>query len=289
MSWVLLSIVATFALALFQLVNQYAKVDGFDLAVVAKSLVGVVFLPVILIVGLPDEPLFYLFALLSAPLGLYCDRMFFNLAAEYGGGPVSRVVPLNIILIFIIWLVLHPELAVAYFGKPLVLSGIVLSLGSAVYFSMRMRKCALSMEVFKKCIPLIVGFALLTIINKEAMDHSSFHQGVHGYIFFQGLIAVFFGLPWIAVKRRKDGKPFVSMRLFKASLLVALAVSSHLVSKNYAYSMVDDPTFPTAIILTSPLFILAYYRLTNHREFADIRAGLGVLASVIVLVLLKGL
>lgn len=289
MIWVLLSIAATISLAAFQLTNQYAKVDGFDLAVMVKVVLVILFLPFTLYFGWPQEPLFYLFVGATAPLVLYGDKLFFDLAAEYGAGVISRIVPLNLILLFVGWLVVQPSLAMEYFSEPIIFSGIILALCSTIYFAMRMRKCEISAAAFKKAIPILLIWAIVPIFNKQAMDHSGLHEGVYVYGCFQAFLVALIGLPMIGHRRLKSGKAFISARLLKTSFIAALAVTLHLIAKNYSYALVDDPTFPTAILLTSPLFILAYYRLTNHKEDADIWSGIGVVASVMALVVLKGI
>ena len=289
MDWVLLSCIAMIFSAMMALINQYTKVSGFRLAIWFKVILCLPVLPIVLFVGLPTDPIFYICVICTAPLGIIGDKYSFNVAAKYGGGVVSRLLPLHVLLIFGFWLIVNPSLFSSYFENIWVGAGIVLSLIGIAFFSNKMRKCEISYQAFKEIAPAIIAYAITPVIGKIAFDHSDLHQGVYAYIFLQAVTTTIIGLPILAHQQKKQNKPMITYPIFKASMIVSVCVFLHLVTKNYAFSIVDDPTFPVAIIMASPLFILLFYKLTNHKEEANIWAGIGIVLSIIILVILKSL
>lgn len=290
MMWFLLSILATISIAGIQTVNQYAKVDGFRLAVAGKVILAIAVVPLPFMVGWPHDPFFYLFVAVTVPLALYGDKMSFDLAARYGGGVVSRVTPLNLILIFLFWMVIQPATALDYWEKPVIFGGIAFALAGAVYFAMQMRRCRVSLEALRECGPLIFAMAGIGIFNKLAMDHSDFHGGVYAYIFCNAALTAVVGLPWIAwtgIRQKGGFSSAFPPILLKSAFFTAGCILLHLITKNYALKMVGDPTFPSAVMLTSPLWILLFYKITRHKEEALLWPGLGVAGCVMVLAVLR--
>lgn len=283
MSWAFLSLIATICIAAVKLTNQYMQVNGLDLAVVNKAMLAVFSLPFVLIYGLPDTPLFYLFVFLTIPICLYMDAKVFDIAAKYGGGVLTRVEPLYVPLVFIVWLVLSPGLFVEYLQRPLLLFAIISSIAGCVVFSMKMKKCAVSHAALTEMLPILFMMAAVAILNKLAMDYSPLHRGVFAYIFLQSLMMSGAGYGWIVLKQKRTLRSLHMPILIKAAFLVAFATLIHLIAKNYAFSLVADPTFPSIIMLTAPFFVLLFYKLTGHKEKASIWPGLGIVVCALLL------
>ncbi len=45
--------------------------------------------------------------------------------------------------------------------------------------------------------------------------------------------------------------------------LMALASAAHLICKSYAYIIVDNPAYVSVVILTTPLWVMLYYKLVK--------------------------
>lgn len=289
MAWILFSLLSALATACVGLVNQYTKLDGLLLTVWVKAFLFLLLLPSIFWLNLPEDHLFYIFVILSAVISLWCDKVFFDMSSKFGGGVVSRLTPLYVLPLFLIWLVIKPNLLFDYFSNFYVGIGIILSLVGAIYFSSQMRHCVISYAALKAAIPMIFGYAVTSVLGKLAMDHSELHEGVYGYIVLESFFMCLIGFPVMIKKSGKGKFPIVTKPILKGAFYISVAMSVSLISQNYAYALMYDPTFPAAIMMTSPLFILLFYRLVGHKEDVNVWAGLGGVVAVTFLVLMQGL
>ncbi len=283
MTWFIFSLIATICTAGVRLINQYSKVSGFDLTVANKSILVVLSLPFIFAYGLPEDPLFYCFVLATVPLCLYQDARIFDIAAKYGGGVLTRVTPLHVPIVFVFWMMLSPALFLEYLQTPAVFAVMLACISGCVFFSVRMQNCEVNAAALRDIFPVLFLTAATIILNKLAMDYSPLHAGVYAYIFVQAVCMSGVGLGWIVLKQKRALKSLYAPALMKASLFVAFAILLHLITKNYAFSLVEDPTLPSVILLTAPFFILVFYKLTGHKEKADIWPGIGVVLCVLLL------
>lgn len=289
MDWIFLSFIAMLGTAVYTLFNQYHKQSGLHLAVWIKTILAVITLPMMIFIGFPDDWRFYALVALTAPLGMWGDKVSFDVASDYGGGVVSRIMPIHVIIIFILWALVQPDIILGYFTPPLQGVIILLSLGGIIYFSNRMRRCTVSYDALKKTLPAVICFGIVPILSKSALEMVEFTQGVIGYICIQSIVTTFIGMPMLYHRKSKTNEPIISPSLLKLSGLITIALGIHMATKNAAYTLTDDPTFPVAIIMTSPFFILLFYKLTGHTESGRIWTGLGIVMSAIILVLAKGL
>ena len=285
LGWILFSVLAAVGSAGMYLVNQYARIPGVYLVITSRVLVILATLAPALYFGMPADPLFYLGVCITAVVGVAGDVRVFNVSARYGGGVTSRVMPLQVFGGFILWLAIHPEQITDYLASPARSLGVLTSLGVCVWFSTRLHKCTISKAAFAELLPAIFFYAITITFNKFAIDHASVNSGVFNYMFVQCLIAVpMFGL-YSHCNRREHIKTsrLLTARVFKAGAVLFLCWTGHMIFKLYAMAWTDNPAYVAAIILTAPLFIQGYYRLTGHAEKADIGAGLGIVASAMLL------
>ena len=187
MIWFLLALGAALGGAGMRLTNQHFKVSGFHLAVMVKAVLAVALLPYVLMVSWPSDPVFYWAIIATVPIILYTDRAVLNLCSEYGGGPVSRLEPMDNIAVFLVWTALNPWLMHYYLDQPLRFALICLSIFGSVIFAFKMRESRVSLDVLKALLPVIACSAAVSILNKTAMDVSIHENGPVIYIFFQGV------------------------------------------------------------------------------------------------------
>lgn len=287
LGWVLFSLLAASGSAGMYLVNQYIRVPGVYLVVTSRILVICATIAPSLYFGMPQDPLFYLGVGITAIVGVAGDVRVFNVSAKYGGGVTSRVMPLQVFGGFALWLAIHPEQITAYLENPWRSLGILTALCSCIWFSTRLHKCAISKAAFLELIPAIFFYAITITFNKFAIDHAPTHSGVYNYMFVQCLIAVpMFGI-FGAINRKEHVKTakFLTRRVLLGGGILFLFWTGHMIFKLYAMAWTDNPAYVAAIILTAPLFIQGYYKLTGHKEEANVGAGFGVVASAILLAL----
>ena len=286
--WILLALFSSFGTAALLLCNQFFKQDGFLLVVTNKFFLALLSLPLVLMFGWPDEPLFYICVLGTVPCSMIADRVFLTLASEYGGGPVSRLSPFAQVLIFGGWFAVHPVLLLGYLETPLLFAGIVFAISGAIFCASLTRHDHVSRTLIKRMIPFWIAVVVVTMLNKTAMDVSDFHSGVWAYIFVQGVGVSVGGGLWIGLRKKmRERLKQNYKKVLIASGCLSLAAMTHLVFKNYAFTYVDNPAYVTLIDMTHPLWILLVNKAVGHPDKHAVLPGFGVVffaALMIVLV-----
>ena len=290
MLWVGLAVLSAVFTAMFYLINQYYKQSGLLIVFISRILIVLCMMPVWFFVDLPRNPSFYVIVFLSAILGVYGDVKMMDAVARFGGGVVSRLQPFTLILAFMLWFLFMPSLLEVYYAEGPVALGIVFSIVMAVFFASRLRKIPVQKEAIMMTAPALVAYALAICMNKLAMNEESLTSGVYGYMFFQSLFAIplCYGV-MLYQKHEMVLKPAEILKqkmLMRAGVLMFIAWFFHMVFKMYAVGMTINPSYVATINLIAPLFIILFYKLTGHKETADVKNGLGILVCAFMLAVL---
>lgn len=290
--WILTSILAALGAAGMVLTGEWARIRAMHLMFWLRVFAVAALSPGVFFIPWPDEPAFYVIILLTALMMVYADVVNFGLAAVNGAGVVSRIGPLSVGLTFVLWVVITPSLLINYAQSPLRGAGILLAITGAVLFSLRLKNCALSWHTMKNMALPIFLSALAVIFGKICMDLTTPLSGIFYYIFLQGvgmivIYTILFALPSVGgrLPRFDMESQLFSKKVMIAGLLAASFHLLHMVSKYYAFDVVSNPAYVTMIGLSMPLFILLAYFVRGQKEEADILSGLGVVASILLLVI----
>ena len=286
--WILLALFSSFGTAALLLCNQFFKQDGFLLVVTNKFFLMLFAFRFVLMIGWPSDTLFYVCVVATVPCSMIADRTFLTLASEYGGGPVSRLSPFAQVLIFGGWFAVHPVLLLGYLQTPLLFAGIILAVSGAVFCASLTRHDPVSKTLIRRMIPFWIAVAVVTMLNKTAMDVSDFHSGVWAYVFVQALGVSIVGGAWIGLRKNMRQRLQQNYKkVLAASACLSLAALTHLVFKNYAFTYVDNPAYVTLIDMTHPFWILLVNKAVGHPDKHSVLPGFGVVffaALMIVLV-----
>ncbi len=287
LGWVFFSLLAAIGSAGMYLVNQYVKVPGVYLVIMSRIFVILATVGPSLYFGMPTDHLFYLGVGITAVVGVMGDVRVFNVSAKYGGGVTSRVMPLQVFGGFLLWLAIHPEQIGGFFENPLRGAGVLLAMSLCIWFSSRLHRCHVSKKAFIELLPAIFFYAITITFNKFAVDHAEINSGVYNYMFVQCLMAVpMFGVyGYIGRKKHLEVTKFLSRKVLIGSLIMFATWVGHMIFKLYAMAWTENPAYVASIILTAPLWISLYYKLTGHKEDVDVRSGYGVVLSAILLAL----
>lgn len=286
--WAAFSLVAAAFSAAFYLVNQYSRQPGGAVVLWMRAAVVVLMTPWMFHVAWPQNPVFYGIVILTAFLGVLGDVRTMNVSAQYGGGVVSRVMPMTVWGSFFLWMSFNPGLFGEYLARPLNSLGILAALAGCVYFAARLRKCDLTQSAMRAMLPALVAYTFSVTLNKVAMDYGAAEQSFSGvvytYMYVQSAAGVLIMLP-LEYKRVGSLSP-PGRALIWAALTAAAVWIGHMVHKNYAMAYTVNPSYQAAINLIAPVFISVFYWFRGHREEADVFSGMGVVLCAIVLALL---
>lgn len=289
--WPVLALIAAVFNCGFILTAQISKIPGQYLVVGSRILVLVTMCPIVFFIPCPEDIRFYLTVGLSGVIAGFADTHVMNVTRQYGGGVITRLLPLQIFIIFVMWLCIKPQLIQGYLETPLNTFAILMALGGCVYFSSHMRHCAVSSAALRSMLPALLGYASNFVLAKYAFEISDFHSGVYYYILVQtaALVPVMLisGIFNKGETFKLKKSIFFAKPTLKAAGFFYLFWMLHMVSKNYANTLTPNPAYVAALVLTAPVWMIILYKIIGIKEKADIRAGIGLMISAILLSLLN--
>jgi len=285
--WALYSSISTAFLATILIINQYMRQPGHLLVFFSRIITVLLMTPFVLMIPWPNNPIFYVIVFFTAIFGASADIRTFNVSAKYGGGVASRTMPFIIFFSFFIWLFFDVDLLKDYMNHPLNTIGILASLLGVIYFSLRLKKCKISNAAFIAMLPALLGYTVNTILVKFSMHMGDPAGVVFGYMYVQSIAAIFFTGIYAYWRENKMPSLYVSKRkILFASILLSILWIGTMIFKNYAMIFIPNPAYYSSIVQISPILIAIFYYFTKHKETADVKSGIGVVACAILLVLM---
>lgn len=289
MLWLVAALITSFSRAGMRLSNQYFQLQGIQLVITTKLLLALCIVPILFFIPWPSQPLFYLYLVIQAPFIVYQDIKVFDLTAQHGAGVVTRIEPLNMVLTFFVWLAITPALFASHLHDPSIFLGVVATLLFIVFCSIHIRNCPINMAVLKQMLPLIFISTIVTILAKLSIDQAEHDSAIFILIFIQSIFILILGL-----FSNQKMKTITIEELFDRTkiwfcIIVTLIMSISAFGRIYAFRYVDNPAYVSAIILLAPFWVILFYKLTKHKEQANIFPGIGIVCGVIALTLLTAL
>lgn len=289
--WPVLALLAAITQCGSLMVSHILKVRGQYTVFWLRILVLAASFPILFFIPAPEDIRFYIAVGLTGIIAGFADIQVINVTIKRGGAVVSRVLPFQIFIIFVMWLCVHPEQVLEYMARPLHTFGILGALSGCVYFSSHMRKCNVSNAALKQLMLPMFGYAANFVLAKYAFDISDFHSGVYYYILVQTAVQlpvlILLGLTSKHDFIRYDRKFLFSMQSFKPGIWMFLFWMLHMISKNYANTLTPNPSYVAALVMTAPAWMVLIYKLRGEKDDADTGAGIGLMISAIVLSLLN--
>lgn len=275
--------------AIMPVLHEKIRAERLSMLFWLRTVMLIIALPVLFVVGWPTSPVFYVATFVTAFIWAYADLSSFRATEEFGAGAITRLIPLNVLVTFVMWVVIDPDVLYGYLDNPVQGAGIIASTCGAVFFAMRMQKNPISRHALRALGPVILMSGMGVVFAKIALDQADMHSGVFGYMVVQAffMILIFGALEavWHPVPRAV----FAGRVAIQTGFLMGLNSVAHLIFKSYAYQLVANPAYVSVVILTTPLWVLLYYRLVKKQVVGDIKAGLAVVVCAAALIYFVGL
>lgn len=293
-SWILFAILSSFLHALMPLAHEFFQQKSINTLFWMRATAIILLTPFVFLIPIPKDLYFFIFGGIASFLFAWSDVYKFGMSGKNGAGVVSRIAPLSSGLTFVIWTLITPSLLISYINEPARFMGIIISIIFAIYFALKLKKCAISYETLKIIAPAIIMSSLGIILSKTAMNHTSdMLPAIFYYAYFQSIIVFLiysFAMNINAVKTRIPDFDAKHVILFSKTAIISGACISliHLSAISAKYSgvyQVENPAYITLVELTAPLWILLIYRIFGRKEKADIKSGLGIIASIALLLI----
>lgn len=287
-SWAIFGFVSAVLTALMMLMQEKMKVQPFALAFWCKVACVIVLFPLVLIYGMPHDWLFYAWVAPTAVIFTIADVILFRHIPEIGAGVVSRVLPVTVIISFLLWFAFDPSILSNYAAHPAVSAMIAISMAGAAYFSMRLRKCTVSMQALKLLWFVLCANIAGPILTKFATDHAPPLQGGIAYTFIQAAMMVTLWLGYLFIAKPLPPRDMLKKYDLKWGLFIgafmAIGVTVYVMSVAY----VDNPGYVSALRLVNTVLIVLAHKFMGKKDDSDVVSGFGIVACAAALIILKG-
>lgn len=296
--WVLFGMGSLVAGVAMPLIQEKMKADPFALAFGNKVFTVLWMTPFVVATGFPSNPMFYVFAAMTAVLWSIADVIYFRALPVVGAAVVSRLIPSAILITFVSWFLFDPALLKTYMTEPVRGGALAAIILAATFLAMRLKRCAVSWAAVKMIWPLIAAAAVGPILLKLCLGQAPAGQAPYAFAFVQALImigywSVFNGGRRLLTPAANKAAPFRSRFLTRTALTTALMVSvfsaSGVVLKNHAMITVDHPAYLSVLLLCDSLIIALIHRAWGRRDDSDLLAGFGIVACAAALIIVKSL
>lgn len=285
--WAIFAIVAAIGQAGMFYVSEYYKQGGIAFIVIIRILTALYMLPVVMFLPWPDSPLFYLYTAISILIVPFLDIIYFRISANYGAGLLTRITPILTVFLFIGWIIIDHNLLEAYLENLPLLCGIVFSiLGLTISVAM-LRKCSITMQSLKMCLPVFVVAPVSGICAKLAFDQTDISTASFTALFLlsAGTIPIYFLVRLFSHQVRKES--VIKKQVFKAAFIASIFSAILIVSINYSVDLAPNPAYTRSLAFTSGFWILIFYWMIGRKEEARVIEGCAIIFFAMLLVFLS--
>lgn len=287
--WFVLALSAAMMTTAVPLVQEKYRADGFALALWNKLFVAIMTLPILLYVGVPDDPLFYIYLAATAVIYSISDVVFFRSVPVVGSGVVTRLLPISVVATFFIWFLIEPDLWHEYMQQPYKLMAICLILLAFLYFAARLKKCHVSWQGVRLLWPVIIAACIGPVISKLALDRAGQVQAPLAYVCIQSIMMVMCLSVFYRIRKPISHQVMFSKEAIRTGIILAALAGVMIFLKMKAYQLVDNPGFVSLVVFTDSLWVILVYRLIGKKETANIWAGLGIVSCAFAVIVVKTL
>lgn len=287
MIWFILALGSSLLSALGMYMHQRLNGSNFASGIWLKIFAVLLAAPVLLQTGLPTNPLFYILTALAALIWCVNDIIYFKGVTTHGAALLSRLSPLGILLIFIAWFFIKPDLLQKYLDEPFRFATICVTLVFAAFCASSLRRCPVSWNALKSIWFVIFASVGGSIIVKSAVSLAPDEQGVFGYIGIEALLMLCCYAVILSVWKRDSINDVFSLSGLKTGSLVGLPILGSVVLRVYALEKADHPAFVSMISMLDVVWLMILTRLSGWRDESNKIAGLGIVAAALALAFLK--
>lgn len=268
--------------------------NGYLLGIWRGFGIAAIFFPFTFLFPLPQNLYYWGLLILQGWLiGFYDSHLFFA-SARYGAGPTSRVMAVTVLITTIIWWLMTPHEFLKILQNGTVFSLLIfILLGFTVSYWL-MLKDSITKEITFYMAPVILALAFMSVITKDIAIHSSSSwSGIIYYLTVSTFVSGIYNSYLFVKKEKLDMKGYVrqvfSAPTRAAGLYIVGFSAALIMAKTIALRVAPNPGYVTALLLTSPFFVLIMNKYNRIPDDFSLRAGLfNVLFLIALLVVVNG-
>lgn len=288
MIWIILAVLALLGHVGQSLIAEFLHISRIHYILIIRWMMLICLLPATFYIPPPDIPLFYALTAVSGLIASWSDYSMFRSMYNNGAGVSTRLLSMVVFASFILWTLLNPSLFVDYANEPFRTLMLMSCMGATIFFTLRLRHCAISLTTLRDLWPVIACGAVITVMAKYAMDMTG-PGGAFYYALMQTGVMVLVYTPLI-LRKKNSIKTCMNNGLFSICIALGAGMMTllHIVAKNEAFRLVENPAYVLTLLLCAPFVISVYYRLVGMRDDSDLRAGSGIVISAIIFIWIAG-
>lgn len=207
---------------------------------------------------------FYVLCVIQGLVIAFIDYRNYNAMQKWGAETVASLHPLGIGIVFMLWLLLKPQIFINYTENLYRFGGICLALAGIIYATISFQKSENSKKLLSYLWPFFLMSALCDIINKQCMSYVTseyLSSASYLYIMITGAAVAIINLIIFVENKGKINELYKPVNL-KYSPIILLLIGS-MVSKNFAMYAVDNPSFVTATLYLYIVWIMLVGKMLN--------------------------
>lgn len=294
MLWIINGLIYGFFMALYTLVNQRHKFNGYVLGVWRGFGIALVFVPFLLFVPLQTNLRNWELLLIQGILiGIYDSHVFFA-SARYGAGVTSRLSVLSVLATTIMWWGLTPNLFLKLVYNESVFITLILAIFGFCVCYWYVMKSRISRDAFWYMVPAILALAGMSVATKEiAMMGQDVWANILYYLTVSTFVSGVYNL--ILLLKHKHYNIVLTLKMVFAKEVVATGVyiigfsAALIAAKTMAMRLAPNPGYVVTLLLTAPVFVYLLTRDTKASGGFTEKSGFAMLFFLaLIMILVNG-
>jgi len=290
MLWVINGLIYGFFMALYTLVNQGKKFNGYVLGIWRGFGIAILFAPALFWVPpVEDWRVWALLVLQGIFIGIYDSHIFFA-SARYGANTTSRLLVLSVLLTTILWWIITPKRFVQLFEDGAVFITLILCMSGFCICYWNMLRSKITRDAFGYMMPAITALAFMSVATKEiALISDNVWHGIIYYLTVATAISGIYNLVWLLIKKPIK-QPLKTMifapQVMRTGLYIVSFSAALIVAKTLALRISPNPGYVVTLLLTAPLFVYVLSPKADNPAKVTEKAGWAMLFFLALIMLL---
>lgn len=291
MLWIINGLIYGFFMALYTLVNQKHRFNGYVLGVWRGFGIALLFMPFLFFVPLQtDWRNWFLLIIQGILIGIYDSHIFFS-SARYGAGTTSRLLVLSVLVTTVMWWILTPKLFVKLFDEASVFITLILAMFGFCVCYWYMMKSKITREAFVYMFPAVLALAGMSVATKEI---AMMGQDVWANILYYLVVATFVSGIYnslLLLKCKHYNIRLVLRSVFgeevaRTGIYIVSFSAALIAAKTMAMRLSPNPGYVVTLLLTAPLFVYMLSRNSKSNGKLAEKAGFAMLFFLVMIMIL---
>lgn len=293
MLWVITGLFYGLFMSFYTYINQNNKIDGHILGLWRGFGVAFVCFPLVLITPFEADFSFFFLLLIQGLLTGFYDSRLFSSSARFGAAGTSRILVLSILISMALWWGMHPHVFINLWHKPIVFGGIAFSVLLTIVSYLKMIKTPMTRQLIRYMMPAVFVWSFMSSLTQIIMQKHTLMEGIVYYLFYVTLISGFYNL-YFYLKKQKPTRALFLQQVFNQKVmyigfLIVLFSALLIISKSISLDYTPNTGYVNALSLTSPLWIMLYNHIINHKDYDSPKTSLMMLGGVFLLCIFANL